>query len=53
MVALFFVSVDPVRDKDKVTEYARFFHPEFRGVTGEREQIDKLVEAIDSFYRFN
>ncbi len=46
-----FVSVDPARDKDKVTDYARFFHPDFRGVTGEREQIDKLVKATDSFYR--
>lgn len=46
-----FVSVDPARDKEIVTRYASYFHPDFRGVTGEREQIDALVEATDSFYR--
>ncbi|MEM7522199.1 MAG: SCO family protein [Pseudomonadota bacterium] len=46
-----FVSVDPARDQDSVSEYARFFHPEFRGVTGARDQINALVEATDSFYR--
>lgn len=46
-----FVSVDPDRDAEYVTDYAEFFHPEFRGVTGEREQIDRLIENTDSFYR--
>lgn len=46
-----FVSVDPARDTDTVTEYAKFFHPDFMGFTGDREQIDTLVEATDSFYR--
>jgi protein SCO1/2 len=46
-----FVSVDPDRDAGSVSEYAQFFHPEFRGVTGARDQIDTLVEATDSFYR--
>ena len=46
-----FVSVDPARDKGYVGEYASFFHPEFLGVTGTREMIDRLVEATDSFYR--
>ena len=46
-----FISVDPDRDADMVTDYAKFFHPEFEGFTGEREQINTLVEATDSFYR--
>jgi protein SCO1/2 len=46
-----FVSVDPVRDAAGVSEYAAFFHPEFRGVTGARDQIDTLIEATDSYYR--
>ncbi|MEV8466919.1 SCO family protein [Fluviibacterium sp. DFM31] len=46
-----FVSVDPARDHDTVTDYALFFHPQFRGVTGARDQIDLLVEATDSSYR--
>lgn len=46
-----FISVDPERDRNTVTEYATFFHPDFRGVTGDREYIDLLVEATDAFYR--
>lgn len=46
-----FVSVDPARDAETVGDYARFFHPDFRGVTGARDQIDTLVEATDGFYR--
>lgn len=46
-----FVSVDPDRDAEVVSDYALYFHPEFLGVTGARDQIDTLVEATDSFYR--
>ena len=47
-----FVSVDPKRDSETVTQYAAYFHPDFKGITGEREEIDRLVEATGSFYRF-
>ena len=30
-----FVSVDPDRDAETVSDYAKFFHPEFKGFTGE------------------
>lgn len=46
-----FVSVDPDRDGENISEYAKFFHPEFISVTGARDQIDTLIEATDSFYR--
>ena len=46
-----FISVDPDRDAETVSEYAKFFHPDFRSFTGTREQIDALIEATDSFYR--
>ncbi|MEM6388023.1 MAG: SCO family protein [Pseudomonadota bacterium] len=46
-----FISVDPERDEDVVSEYAKFFHPEFESFTGRRDQINTLVEATDSFYR--
>ena len=46
-----FVSVDPDRDAEYISEYAQFFHPDFRSYTGEREHIDSLIEATDSFYR--
>lgn len=49
--AMVFVSVDPDRDRMVVSNYAEFFHPDFRGVTGEREELNRLVEATDSFYR--
>lgn len=46
-----FISVDPARDAKAVADYAKYFHPEFQGFTGERAQIDTLIEATDSFYR--
>ena len=46
-----FISVDPDRDADAVTDYAKYFHPDFEGFTGERDEINTLVEATDSFYR--
>lgn len=46
-----FVSVDPDRDAEFVHEYALYFHPEFKGVSGARDQIDRLIEATDSYYR--
>jgi protein SCO1 len=42
-----FVSVDPQRDTPQVVaQYARAFSPEFRGVTGSSEQIEKLAGAF-------
>lgn len=46
-----FISVDPDRDAGYVGEYAKFFHPDFQSYTGARDQIDRLIEATDSFYR--
>ncbi len=46
-----FISVDPDNDAAIVSDYAKFFHPEFQSYTGARDQIDTLVEATDSFYR--
>lgn len=48
---VWFVSVDPDRDAELVSEYAKFFHPDFNSMTGARDQLDALVEATDSFYR--
>lgn len=48
---VWFLSVDPDRDGENVSEYAQFFHPDFRSMTGERDQIDAFVEATDGFYR--
>ncbi|MEL6296714.1 MAG: SCO family protein [Pseudomonadota bacterium] len=48
---VWFLSVDPDRDSEYVSEYAPFFHPDFRSMTGERDQIDAFIEATDGFYR--
>ena len=46
-----YISVDPARDRDVVSDYAKYFHPDFLGVTGEQAQIDILINATDSYYR--
>jgi len=51
MPKVVFISVDPERDASWVSDYAKFFHPQFESFTGERSQINTLVEATDSFYR--
>jgi protein SCO1/2 len=41
------VSVDPARDTpEALAEYVRFFHEDFRGVTGEREAIAELAGQV-------
>jgi protein SCO1/2 len=47
-----FLSVDPARDREGLGTYALHFHPDFLGVTGDRAEIDTVVEATDGFYRF-
>ncbi|MGB1111411.1 MAG: SCO family protein [Gammaproteobacteria bacterium] len=50
-VQFVFVSVDPERDSPaRLKEYVQFFSPDFQGVTGEREQIDRLVRASGAVY---
>lgn len=46
-----FISVDPDRDTEFVSEYAKYFHPDFTSFTGPRADINAFVEATDSFYR--
>jgi protein SCO1/2 len=48
---VWFLSVDPDRDSEYVSEYGPFFHPDFRSMTGTRDQIDAFIEASDGFYR--
>ena len=46
-----FLAVDPDRDTDLLEDYVKHFGISFTGITGERAEIDKLVESIDGFYR--
>lgn len=48
-----FVSVDPKRDTPvQLKRYVRYFHPAFLGVTGSREQLDRLTGALGIFYAY-
>ncbi|TYC53886.1 SCO family protein [Rhodobacterales bacterium] len=46
-----FLAVDPERDEELLADYVKHFGISFTGITGERPEIDKLVESIDGFYR--
>lgn len=48
-----FVSVDPTRDTPEVLEaFTDVFHPEMIGLTGTRENLDKMAEAYISTFEF-
>ncbi len=48
-----FISVDPKRDTpEHLKQYVRFFHEDFLGATGERDQLDHLVQATGAVYMF-
>lgn len=50
-VNFYLVSVDPARDTpERVGEYAAYFNPRFRGLTGEKTEIDKLATAAGAIY---
>ena len=46
-----FVSVDPARDTPEVlTEFTDAFHPRLIGMTGSKEQLDKLTKDYAAYY---
>lgn len=48
-----FVSVDPARDTpEHLAQYMQSFGPQFRGLTGEKAEIDRLVRAFHASYEF-
>lgn len=51
MPKVVFLALDPERDQAGLGEYMTFFHPDFLGVTGDKGEIDRLVEALDATYR--
>lgn len=45
------VSVDPQRDTpERLAEYVHYFNPEFRGVTGDPAELDKLARPLGVYY---
>jgi protein SCO1/2 len=50
-LAVFLVSVDPARDTPaRLREYVRYFDPEFRAVTGEPAEVERLATAVGSVF---
>jgi len=48
-----FISVDHKRDTPKkVQKYAQYFGDSFIGLTGSKEQIDKMTKAYAVYYKF-
>ena len=51
---LYFISVDPDRDKlNTLKQYVEYFNPEFKGVTGKLDEIDKLTRQIGILYGYD
>lgn len=49
-----FISVDPQRDKPEILErYLQYFGNNYIGLTGTREEIDKVVEQFQGFYSYH
>lgn len=47
-----FVSVDPERDSlEHLASYSAFFSPQIIGLTGEKVEVDKVVQQYGAFYR--
>lgn len=50
-VQLIMVSLDPERDTpEKLAEYVKHFHSSFIGVTGSRDELDKVTSLYGIFY---
>ncbi len=48
------LSVDPERDTpEHLKEYLDYFHQDFVGISGGKEQIDKVVRALGGVYSLN
>ena len=53
-IKMTFVSVDPDRDKPELLKsYVQFYNPEFIGVTGKLDEIDKLTRQLGILYGFD
>jgi protein SCO1/2 len=51
LVQAVFISVDPKRDSFEVLDkYASYFHPNLRGVTGNKDEIDEVAKRYGAKY---
>jgi len=50
---IIFLSVDPQRDNPAhMGDYIEHFHDDFVGITGDKNEIDKLVKTLGGIYSF-
>jgi len=46
-----FISIDPERDQgEKLTAYATYFHPDFIGITGTPDEVQKVANQYGGFF---
>ena len=51
-VQVLFISVDPERDTpEKLRSYTEYFHHKIRGISGTKEEIDKVVAQYGASYK--
>jgi protein SCO1/2 len=46
--AVVFLGVDPDRDRALLKDYTTQFHPDFFGITGTRDQIERALKGLDA-----
>jgi len=53
-VQVLFVTVDPERDTpERMRSFVRYFHPDFRGLTGTPEQIRTVADRYKAAYMYS
>ncbi len=51
-VQMLFISVDPERDTpEKLQQYTRYFHPDIKGITGTKAEIDAVIKQYGAAYQ--
>lgn len=51
-VQVLFISVDPDRDTtEKLRDYTKYFHADIKGITGTKQEIDKVVKQYGAAYQ--
>jgi protein SCO1/2 len=53
-VKVVFLSVDPKRDTiEHLKRYVTYYHPDFIGMTGKKENIDPFIRSLGAIYTVN
>ncbi len=53
-IQIVFLSVDPKRDTpEHLKQYLDFFHNDFKGISGKKDQIDLVIKSLGGIYSLN